>query len=111
MAKGLSDDEKYWRGLKPGQLADAVGGIKAAIGALNDRIVNAKNEALRRGLKEADGELFRITLSEPGTAWRLDRKALEAAHPKIVASFLAEEPTEPVLRCVARKQLPRKAAA
>ena len=52
-----------------GELADEVGTLEARIDAL-------KAEAIRREIRRAEGEDFRITLTPPGTSQRTDKPLL-----------------------------------
>ena len=78
MTAPLDAATKRLRGLSPGQLADEVGAAKAAIADANEVIEALKGEAVRRGITEANGTLFRITLSPPSEQQRIDSKLLEA---------------------------------
>jgi hypothetical protein len=69
MTARLDPEEKRLRGLAPGALADE------AL-ALKDRLEALKGEAIRRGLKTAEGAEGRISLSPPGTQDRTDRNLL-----------------------------------
>ena|SRR5579863_5775312 len=113
MTKPLDDAARRLRSLTPGQLADAVGAAKAAIADANDVIAGLKEEAIRRGLTEANGAMFRITLSPPGEATRLDKDALEAAFGAEAVRELYSKtvPTDWVIRCSARIQKAARVAA
>jgi hypothetical protein len=63
--------EPFLRSLSPGELADQAGKLKAALAQIKD-------EAIRRELTRAEGNLFRLTLSPPGRQTRLDRARLAA---------------------------------
>jgi hypothetical protein len=85
--------DRYLRKLSPGELADQAGKLKAAL-----------DEAIRRELHRAEGNLFRLTLSPPGRQTRLDRARLEADHgAAFIAPYLYEEDTGWVMRCSARR--------
>jgi hypothetical protein len=105
MAARLTDEERRLRGLTPGELADEVGALKAEAADAEAKIAALKAEAVRRKLTEANGSLFRVTLSPPGEATRLDIKALRAAKgEKFLAPWLMPVVTDWVMRCTA---LPR----
>ena len=73
-----------------------------AQGALSD----IKDEAIRRELRRAEGNAYRLTLSPPGRQMRLDRARLEEDHGRdLVAPYLYEADTDWVMRCTARKGL------
>jgi hypothetical protein len=65
----LDPETKRLRKLTDGALADEVGTLKASIAALEE-------EAIRRGLRRAEGEDFKITLTPPGTSQRTDKPLL-----------------------------------
>jgi hypothetical protein len=65
----LDPDAKRRRQLSAGELADEVGALEARIDAL-------KAEAIRRDIRRAEGEDFRITLTPPGTSQRTDQPLL-----------------------------------
>jgi len=69
MTAPLDPAVKRLRRLAPGDLADEAFILKARIEAIKD-------EAIRRGLKTAEGQAGRITLSPPGTQQRSDRDVL-----------------------------------
>jgi hypothetical protein len=90
---------KKLRGLSPGELADEAGKLKAALGQIKD-------EAIRRELTRAEGNLYRLTLSPPGRQTRLDRTRLEADKgAAFLAPYLYETDTDWVMRCNARRGL------
>jgi hypothetical protein len=68
---------KRLRTLTPGELADEAGVLKAQLAELAEKLDGCKAEALRRGLREAEGKLFRLVMSPPGTQRRLDREHME----------------------------------
>lgn len=113
MAKSLSDEERRLRKLTSAELADEVGALKAEIGDRNAAIDVLKAEAVRRGLTEADGSLFRITLSPPGEQQRIDKEMLESVFgTAFVQHFSKTVPTDWSMRCYGRKaQSGAKAAA
>lgn len=97
MPEPLSAEAKRLRKLSPGELADEAGKAKAALGLIKD-------EAVRRELRRAEGNLFRLTLSPPGRQTRLDRARLEADQGAgFLAPYLYEEDTTWVMRCSARR--------
>ena len=63
MSGKLDPETKRLRRLSPGALADEIGALEARVDAL-------KAEAIRRELRRAEGEDYRITLTPPGTAGR-----------------------------------------
>jgi hypothetical protein len=69
MTKALDPKAKRLRKLTDGQLADEVGQLEARIDAL-------KAQANCRDLHRAEGTLFRITLTPPGTQQRTDKPLL-----------------------------------
>jgi hypothetical protein len=69
MTERLHPEEKRLRKLSAGELADEVGTLKTQIDAL-------EGEAIRRGLRTAIGQHFRIALSPPGTQQRTDKPLL-----------------------------------
>jgi len=64
-----SAEVKRLRKLSVGALADEVG-------ALKERTEAIKDEAIRRGLRKAEGALWKLALSPPGTSNRTDRALL-----------------------------------
>ena len=87
------------RDMTPGELADAAGKLKA-------QLSDIKDEAIRRELRRAEGNAYRLTLSPPGRQMRLDRARLEEDHGHdLVAPYLYEADTDWVMRCTARKGL------
>ena len=65
----LDPETRRLRKLSPGALADEALALKTRIEAIKD-------EAIRRGLKTAEGESGRITLSPPGSQDRTERALL-----------------------------------
>ena len=107
MTKPLDPEVKRLRGLSPGELADAVGAVKANIADLEAELGALKAEAVRRDLREAEGELFRLALSPPGTQSRIDSKLLrEVMGDPFVDHFSRAVLTDWVMRCCARKACP-----
>ena len=104
MTKPLDPDVKKLRALSAGEIADQVGAIKAQIADRETQLNEYKAEAVRRGLLEADGQLFRITLSPPGEQLRIDSKLLRVVMgDPFVDHFSKTSATDWVLRCFARK--------
>jgi hypothetical protein len=104
MTKPLDAETKRLHGLSPGELADEVGAVKAQISDREGRLAALKDEAVRRGLLEADGEMFRITLSEPAVQQRVDGKLLRAVFgDPFVDHFSRPVTLDWAMRCVARK--------
>ena len=59
---------------------------------------------MRRELRRAEGNLFRLSLTPPGRQTRLDRARLEADHgAEFLAPYLYETDTDWVMRCSARR--------
>lgn len=75
----LDAETRRLRKLWPDALAYEAGHIKAELAAVQDEIDRLKAEAVRRELLQAEGELFRLVLTPPGTTSRLDREKLEQA--------------------------------
>ena len=68
----LKDPEiKRLRKLSPAALADEAGALKAKTEAIKD-------EAIRRGLKKAEGQFWKLALSPPGESNRTDKSRLLA---------------------------------
>jgi hypothetical protein len=65
----LDAEAKRLRKLSPGALADEIGALEARVDALKD-------EAIRRELRRAEGEAYRIVLTPPGTSQRTDKPLL-----------------------------------
>lgn len=104
MAEPLDPEAKRLKKLKPGQLADEAGQLKAEIADCQARLDAIREEAVRRAMTEAEGELFRIALSPPSTQVRLDRERLEAAFGAgFIGVFSKTIETGWQLRCYARK--------
>jgi hypothetical protein len=107
VTKPLDPDTKKLRALSPGELADQVGTLKARIAGLEDQLGDLKAEAVRRQLLEAEGELFRITLSPPGEQLRIDGKLLRAVMGNaFVDHFSRSTAVDWVMRCSARRACP-----
>ena len=61
---------------------------------------------MRRELRRAEGNLFRLSLSPPGRQTRLDRARLEADQgTDFLAPYLYEEDTSWVMRVNARRSI------
>jgi hypothetical protein len=69
MPEKLDADAKRLRKVAPGYLADQIGALEARIEVL-------KAEAIRRELRRAEGEAYRIVLTPPGTSQRTDKPLL-----------------------------------
>src|SRR5262252_6119936 len=63
--------------LSPSGLADELGALKAEIAVLEGREKALRDELLRRGLAEVEGELFAATITN-AVRWTLDSKAVKA---------------------------------
>jgi len=57
--------------LSAGQLADQLGALKADIADLETREKQLRDELVRRGLSEVEGNLFRATISE-AVRWTIE---------------------------------------
>jgi len=104
MTAPLDAETKRLRGMTPGQIADEAGSIKAQIADRNERLDALKAEAVRQKITEANGDLFRITLSPPGEQLRLDTAMIRAAfNPEFIDTHLSKSTeTGWVLRVAAR---------
>lgn len=104
MTAPLDAETKRRRAMTPGQLADRAGEVKATIADANEELDAIKDDLIRRGITETNGERFRATLSPPGEQQRLDKAAIEAMFtPAYIASHLLKAtPTGWVLRVGAR---------
>jgi hypothetical protein len=69
MVAALDPEIKRLRKLTDGGLADEAGSLKA-------RLEVIKDEAVRRGLKRAEGELWKLSLTAPGVSNRTDKAGL-----------------------------------
>jgi len=91
-----------WAG---GPLADEAGALKAKTEAIKD-------EAIRRGLKKAEGEFWKLALSPPGESNRTDKSRLLAvlgiSEIEYIARYTSPIHTDWVMKCTARK-IPRAA--
>jgi hypothetical protein len=106
MAAKLDEHARRLRAMTPAQLADEVGGVKAAIAGASEFLDTLKAELIRRELLEASGQFFDVTLTPPGLrAGSVDRELLgQVMGAQFVAHF-SKPPFETswMLRCVARK--------
>ena len=97
----LDPETKRLRRLSPGALADEALALKKRIDAIKD-------EAIRRGLKTAEGEAGRITLSPPGSQDRTERelllKALDITEAEFIARFTRTVQTDWRLTIKPRRQ-------
>lgn len=104
MTKPLDAETKRLHGLSSAEIADEVGAVKAQISDREVKLDALKAEAVRRGLHEVEGELFRITLSPPGTQLRVDSKLLrQVMGDSFVDHFSRVASTDWVMRCFGRK--------
>jgi hypothetical protein len=104
MTEPLDPNTKILRKLPPGELADAVGRIKGEIADLEARLDTFKAEAIRRGLTEADGTLFRLAFTPPTPRLSIDSKLLRAVFgDPFVDHFSRSVMVDWVMRCSARK--------
>ena len=107
MTEPLDPETKRLRKLSPGELADEVGGLKAQLAALDERLGAYKAEGIRRGLDKADGTLFHLTLTPPGIGRRIAGDMLRAVFGEaFVDHFSKDVATDWVMRCYARKACP-----
>ena len=112
MSARLDDETRRRRRLKDGELADEVGELKAMAAELRDREERLKAEAVRRDLLEADGKLFRITLTPPGEVLRFSLEALRADKgDRFVEKYYRIGAVGWILRCTARRCAPGQPAA
>lgn len=112
MAATLDPEVKRLRGLKPAQLADEVGMLKAQIAAIEEELDRVKAEGVRRNLTEFDSELFHCTLTPPGTSRRLDKDTLLAVFGQPFVDHFCKDVVgrDWSLRCTARPAKTRSAA-
>jgi hypothetical protein len=104
MTEPLDPETKRLRKISPGELADEVGQLKAAIAALEAKLGAYKDEGVRRELREAEGTLFRITLAPPTQQARVDTKTLRLVMgDPFVDHFSRQVDLDWSLRCFARK--------
>jgi hypothetical protein len=69
MPEKLDPEAKRLRKVSAGELADEIGALEARVEAL-------KAEAIRRDLRRAEGDAYRIVLTPPGTSQRTDKPLL-----------------------------------
>jgi hypothetical protein len=97
----LDPEAKRLRKLTDGALADEVGTLEARIDAL-------KAEAIRREIRRAEGEDFRITLTPPGISQRTDKplllRVLGIAEAEYAARFCHPVQTGWRLTCTPRRK-------
>jgi hypothetical protein len=97
-----AEAEKRLRALSPAALADEAGALKAKTEAIKD-------EAIRRGIKKAEGQFWKLSLSPPGQSNRTDKSRLLAflgfSEDEYVMRFTSPTQTDWVMRCTARKVL------
>ena len=107
MTQARDPETKRLRKLKPGELADEAGALKAAIGDLAEKLEAYKHEGIRRGLDEAEGQLFRLTFIPPGIRTAIDGRLLRAVMgDPFVDHFSKESQVDWIMRCSARKACP-----
>jgi hypothetical protein len=98
----LDIEVKRLRKLSPGALADEAGALKAKTEAIKD-------EAIRRGLRKAEGEFWKLALSPPGQSNRTDKSRLLAvlgiSESEYVARFCSPTQMDWRMTCTARKIL------
>ena len=104
MTAPLDAETKRLRKLSPGELADEAGAVKAAIADLEEKLDAYKAEGIRRDLREADGQLFRLTFTPPGIRIAIDGALLREVmgHP-FVSHFSKQNVVDWIMRCSARK--------
>jgi hypothetical protein len=105
MTAPLDAETRRLRAMTPAQLADEVGTRKATIATVDEQLEALKLECQRRGITEASGALFDITLTPPGERKSLDGTALLAEFgaqfvERFTRTTLGRSWT---LRCTARK--------
>jgi hypothetical protein len=83
-------------------VADEAGALKAKTEAIKD-------EAIRRGLKKAEGQFWKLALTPPGQSNRTDKSRLLAvlgiSESQYVSRFTSPTQTDWVMRCTPRKVL------
>jgi hypothetical protein len=98
----LDPEIRRLRTLSPAALADEAGTLKAKIEAIKD-------EAIRRGLKRAEGQFWKLALTPPGQSNRTDKGRLLAvlgiSESEYITRFTSPAQTDWVMRCTARKVL------
>ena len=98
----LDAEAKRLRKLSPAALADEAGALKAKTEAIKD-------EAIRRGLKKAEGQFWKLALTPPGQSNRTDKSRLLGflgfSEDEYVMRFTTPTQTDWVMRCTARKAL------
>jgi hypothetical protein len=98
----LDAEAKRLRKLSPAALADEAGALKAKTEAIKD-------EAIRRGLKKAEGQFWKLALTPPGQSNRTDKSRLLAvlgiSESEYVSRFTSPGQTDWVMRCTAKKVL------
>jgi hypothetical protein len=88
MGEKLDPEAKRLRNVSSGELADAIGALEARVEVL-------KAEAIRRELRRAEGEAYRIVLTPPGTGQRTDKPLLL----KVLGITAAEYTAASATRC------------
>ncbi len=101
----LDPEVKRLRKLSPAELADEAGAAKAKTEAIKD-------EAIRRGLRRAEGEVWKLALSPPGESNRTDKarllQVLGISEAEFVSRFTSVTHTDWRMTCTAKK-IPRAA--
>lgn len=101
----LDPEAKRLRKLSPAALADEAGALKARTEAIKD-------EAIRRGLRKAEGELWKLSMSPPGESNRTDKarllQVLGISESEFVARFTSVTHTDWRMTCTALR-VPRRA--
>ncbi len=96
----VDPDTKRLRKLSPAALADEAGALKARTEAIKD-------EAIRRGLKKAEGQFWKLSLSSPSQSNRTDKDRLLAvlgiSEAEYVARYTSPTQTDWIMRCTAKK--------
>ena len=69
MTEKLDPEARRLSNISSGDLADAIGALEARVEVL-------KAEAIRRDLRRAEGEAYRIVLTPPATSQRTDKPKL-----------------------------------
>jgi hypothetical protein len=109
MPAKLTDEKRRLRAMTPAQLADEVGLVKAQVSTAREGEEAIKAEMVRRSLKEAAGDLFRLALTEPSAGERLDTKALRAAKgDKFLKPFMVPSERDWVMNCYPLKRDPTR---
>jgi len=93
------------------ELADRVGELKAAQADINDELARLKDQLAKSGESEAEGCLFRVTLSAASCSTILDRKAIERDMGEAwIAKYLKWSKPSRAMTCAAKTGKAKRAA-